>query len=82
MCGGGIGRRLDVRESPIRCQRHGVMGEPTLIRTRRETQLTAYPATNPSHAECKSQPAQFRDSCSHGPMTFSSLMDSGGGFNG
>lgn len=26
--------------------------------------------------------AQFRDSCSHGPMTFSSLMGSGVGFNG
>ena len=26
--------------------------------------------------------AQFRDSCDHGPMTFSSLMGSGVGFNG
>lgn len=83
MCGGGIGRRLDVRESTIRCQRHGVMGEPTLIRTRQEIQLTVYPSrTNLSRAECKSQPAQFRDSCDHGPMTFSSLMGSGVGFNG
>jgi hypothetical protein len=43
-CGGGKGRRLDVRRDTLRCQRHGVMGGASLIRYSPERSLTAYPS--------------------------------------
>lgn len=48
MCGGGTGKRLDVRTSTIWWQRHAVMGDPTLIRSRMEIQFDRIPVEKKS----------------------------------